>query len=118
VLATAIKMFGLKGQLTNRVKTAAAFDGLFSESAPRTDTPRSIASAEHIPAPRPFASGTTVDQAKYGLDDMQHELVQGVDTLTRPAGAEPLPLAGHPPTQAAASDFINARNRPKARKRK
>jgi len=120
VLATAIKMFGLKGQLTNRVKTAATFDGLFSEPAPRTDTPRSIATAEHIPTPRTFASGTTLDQAKYGLDSMQHELVQGVDALTRPAGTEPPSLAGHPDSQAAASDFINARNRPqpKTRRRK
>jgi phospholipase C len=112
VLATVMKMFSLNGQITNRVKTAATFEGLFSEQTPRTDTPETIEIAKHIPTPRTFASGITVDQAEYGLDSMQHEMLQGVDSLTRPKGGEELALAGHPDTQAAASDFINSRNRP------
>jgi phospholipase C len=112
VLATVMKMFGLQGKLTNRVTTAATFEGLFSEQTARTNTPPSIASATHIPAPRTFASGITLEQSQYGLDTMQHEMVQGVDLLTKPQGAEPLALASHPYTQAAASEFINARNRP------
>jgi phospholipase C len=112
ILATAIKRFGLGGRLTNRVKTAATFDKLFSESAPRTDTPVTIGSVQRIPTPRSFAAGTTLDPSQYGLDSMQHEFVQGVDELTRPAGKEPLALQAHPDTQAAASDFINSRNRP------
>jgi phospholipase C len=111
VLATVMKMFGLRGQLTNRVKTATTFDSAFSEQAPRTDTPATIASAKHVTAPRTFASGTTFDQSQYGLDSMQHQFVQGVDVRTRPKGADPMTIAGHPDTQGAASDFINARNR-------
>ena len=118
VLATVMKMFELRGQLTNRVATAATFEALFSQATPRTNTPKTIESVKHIPTPRTFASGMTVDQAEYGLDWMQHEMLQGVDVLTRPAGAEPLALAGYPDTQALASDFINARNRPQARTRK
>lgn len=117
VLATVIKMFGLRGQLTNRVKTAATFEGLFSERIARTDAPLEIESAEHIPTPRTFASGITVDQRQYGLDSMQHEIVQGVDALTRPKTAEPLALAAHPDTQAEASAFINARYRPASKTR-
>jgi len=112
VLATVMKMFSLNGQLTNLVKTAATFEGLFSEQTPRTDTPETIETAEHIPALRTFASGTTVDQSEYGLDSMQHEMLQGVDSLTRPKGREELALAGYPDTEAAASDFIDSRNRP------
>lgn len=112
VLATVMKMFELRGQLTNRVATAATFDGLFSEVTPRTDTPKTIKSVKHVATPRTFISGITVNQARYGLDSMQHEIVQGVDALTRPKGAEPLSLASHPETQGTASDFINARNRP------
>jgi phospholipase C len=113
ILATMMKMFGLNGQLTNRVKTAATFEALLSEETPRTDTPEMIDldSGKHIPTPRTFASGITVDQPEYGLDSMQHEILQGVDSLTRPKGAEELALAGHPDTQGAASDFINSRNR-------
>ncbi len=120
VLATAIKLFGLRGQLTNRVKTATPFDALFSEPAPRTDTPKTISSVTQIHAPHTFAAGTTTDQAEYGLDSMQHEMVQGVDERTRSKNSAPLALASHPDTQAAASDFINARNRPRttARARK
>jgi phospholipase C len=112
VLATVMKMFNLRGQLTNRVKTAPTFEGLFSEQSARTDTPASISTATPIHAPRPFASGTTFEPSEYGLDSMQKELVQGVDTLTKPKGKDPLPLAGFPHTQGAASDFINDRNRP------
>jgi phospholipase C len=118
VLATVMKTFNLGGQLTNRVATAATFEALFSEATPRTDTPETIESVKHIPTPRTFASGMTVDQAEYGLDWMQHEMVQGVDVLTQPKGAEPLALAGYPDTQGLASDFINARNRPQARTRR
>jgi phospholipase C len=110
VLATVIKMFGLRGTLTNRVKTAATFESIFSEPTARTDTPSTIGTASKIPSPRTFASGTTLDQPEYGLDAMQHEMVQGVDDLTRPQGSEPLALGNHPDTQSAASDFINARN--------
>jgi phospholipase C len=112
VLATVIKMFGLSGQLTNRVKTAPRFETLFSERTARTNTPQEIGTTEHIPTPRTFASGITVDQREYGLDFMQHEMVQGVDALTRRGSEEPLALAAHPDTQAKASEFINARNRP------
>lgn len=118
ILATAIKLFGLRGQLTNRVKTATPFDALFSEPTPRQDTPKTISSVTQIHAPHTFAAGTTSDQAEYGLDSMQHEIVQGVDERTRPKNSAPLALASHPDTQAAASDFINARNRPRAAKRK
>ena len=111
VLATVIRIFGLRGQLTNRVKTATPFDSVLSLAAPRQNTPKSIGSVKQIHAPRTFAAGTTRDQAEYGLDSMQHELVQGVDELTRPRNAAPLALASHPDTQAAASDFINDRNR-------
>jgi hypothetical protein len=52
LLATVIKMFGLTGALTNRVKTASTFEALFSEAAPRTDTPETIESGVHIPTPR------------------------------------------------------------------
>lgn len=114
VLATVMKMYGLKGQLTNRVKTAPTFESLFDQKKPRADTPGSIQSVKHFPTPRTFASGTTVKQSGFGLDSIQHELVQGVDNLTRPAGSEPLALGNHPDTQAAASDFINSRNRPRA----
>jgi phospholipase C len=118
ILATVLKMFSVPGQLTNRVKTATTFEALFSEPAPRSNTPKMIASAEHIPAPRTFASGVTLDQSEYGLDSMQHEIVDGVDALTHPEGTEALALAGHPDTQAAASDFINSRNRSRANTRK
>jgi hypothetical protein len=104
-------MFGLKGTLTNRVKAAATFESILSEPAARTDTPATIGTASKIPSPRTFASGTTLDQPEYGLDAMQHEMVQGVDDLTRPQESEPLALGNHPDTQSAASDFINARNR-------
>lgn len=110
VLATVIAMFGLRGTLTNRVKTAGTFESLFSEPAARTDTPSSIGTGSTVRSPRTFASSATRDQPNYGLDDMQHEIVQGVDTLIRPQNSEPLPLGNHPDTQAAASDFINARN--------
>lgn len=118
VLATLMKMFSLRGQLTNRVKTAATLEALFSEQTARTDTPKTIGSTERIPAPRTFASGTTLDQSQYGLDSMQHEMVQGVDGLTRPKGSEPLALSVHPDTQGAASDFINERHRSRQGKSK
>lgn len=118
VLATVMKMFNLRGQLTNRVATAATFDQLFSQSTARTDTPKTIQSVTRIPTPRTFISGATVNQGEYGLDTMQHEIVQGVDTLTLPKGAEPLALEAHPKTQAAASDFVNARNRSHLQTRK
>lgn len=66
VLATVMKLFGLEGQLTNRVKTAATLETVFTLQAPRTDTPASIGTAKHVPTPRTFASGITVEQAQFG----------------------------------------------------
>lgn len=111
VLATVIKMFALTGGLTNRVKTASTFETLFSEAVPRTDTPETIESGVHIPTPRTFASGTTSDHGDFGLDSMQHEMVQGVDALTLPAGQAPLALGNHPDTQASAAGFIQERHK-------
>lgn len=96
VLATVIKLFGLEGQLTNRVKTAATFETVLTLQAPRTDTPPSIGTAKHVPTPRTFASGITTAQADFGLDSMQHELVQGVDVRTKALDADPLALGAYP----------------------
>jgi phospholipase C len=108
VLATVMKMFKMKGQLTNRVKTANTFEGLLSQAVPRT-TPVKISSGVRVPAARTFASGTTRNHSEYGLDSLQKEMVLGVDGLTQKPEANRLGLGNLPETQEQASDFVRRR---------
>jgi phospholipase C len=109
ILATAMKILGIQGSLTNRVKTANTFDSVFSEAQPRSDTPKEISSGEHVRAAQTFSSGTNADHSQYGLDSLQQEMVLGVDTLTQKVGAHPLGLGNMPETQVQASDFVRKR---------
>jgi phospholipase C len=109
VLATVMKTFGIKAHLTNRVKTATTFERILSEPRARKDTPQTIASVQRVAGARTFASGTVQDQAQYGLDSMQQEMVLGVDGLTQKPEANPLHLGNLPETQEQAADFIRRR---------
>lgn len=109
VLATVMKMFAVKGDLTNRVKTAPTFEGLFSLNQARTDTPSKIASVQQVHSAHTFASGTPATQTAYGLDSMQKGMVLGADNLTKTAQEQPLGLDNLPHTQAQAADFLRQR---------
>ncbi|MCW3052594.1 MAG: non-specific phospholipase [Chthonomonadales bacterium] len=109
ILATLKNLYGLANSLTKRDASANAFDKLFSEATPRTDTPQTIAGAPHVPTPRTFATGTPVDHSCFGLDSLQQEMVHGVDVLTQPDSSKLLSLAGLPQTQGEAADFIRRR---------
>jgi phospholipase C len=106
VMQTARKLFGISGSLTRRDAAAAAFDDLFSLSAPRSDAPADL---PRPPLPQLPPSTSADHPANQALDPIQKGVVLGVHHNTQSSHPNGLPAELTPITQGKASDFVKQR---------
>jgi phospholipase C len=106
IMATARKIFGVAGALTQRDAVANTFEHLFTQSAPRNDTPSTL--------PRPVLpvlpqANDPSHPANQPLDPTQRGLMLGVHNLTLASHPDGPGADLLPETQGEASAFIKAR---------